>query len=53
VDGVELPKDHLVAMLDSSLDKIDPDARERSALIDRVAAGIARAFSRPGRGGRA
>lgn len=53
VDRVELPKDHLVAMLDHSLDKIDPDARERSALIDRVAAGIARAFSRPDRGDRA
>lgn len=47
VDGVEFPKDHLVAILDRSLDKIDPDARERSALIDRVAAGIARAFARP------
>lgn len=46
-DGVELPKDHLVAMLDRSLDKIDPDARERGALIDRVEAGLARAFARP------
>lgn len=52
VDGVELPKDHLVAMLDASLEKIGPDAKARGALIDRIEAGMARAFARPGRRGR-
>lgn len=49
VDGVEIPKDHLVSMLDASLEKIGPDAERRGALIDRVAAGMARAFARPDR----
>lgn len=52
VDGVEIPKGHLVDMLDASLEKIGPDAEARGALIGRVEAGMRRAFTRPDRGRR-
>jgi hypothetical protein len=52
--GVEinLPKEQLVDLLDRSLTRFSPEVAEKGALIERVEAGIARAFARPGLGGR-
>lgn len=48
-DGADTAKGALVAALDTTLDRADRHARDRGALISRVEAGIARAFSRPDR----
>ena len=50
VNMAEPPKDSLIATMDKSLDTIEPDARERGALLDRVNAAVERSLSRPGRG---
>ena len=53
-DGVEinLPKGHLVDLLDASLTRFEPEMAENSALIEKVGAAVERSLSRPARGGR-
>lgn len=53
-EGVEinLPKGHLVDLLDTSLTRFGPEVAEKGALLDRVTAAVERSLSRPGRGGR-
>jgi len=48
-NGGEPSKGDLVTTMDISLVLIGPDELERSALLDRVEAGMARAFARPDR----
>jgi len=51
-DGVEinLPKGHLVDILDISLSRFVPEVDEKRTLLDRVGAAVSRALSRPERG---
>jgi len=53
-DGVEinLPKGHLVDLLDASLTRFGPEVSEKVALLEKVSAAVERAVSRPVRGGR-
>jgi len=49
-DAAKPPRISLIETMNITLDVIRPDAEARGALIDRVAAGLARAFSRPEKG---
>jgi hypothetical protein len=53
-EGVEinLPKGHLVDLLDASLTRFGPEVAERGALLGRVSAAVERSLSSPEREGR-
>jgi hypothetical protein len=49
IDGVEIPKGHLVDMLDASLSRFGPEVDAHKALLDQVGAAVARSLLRPER----